>query len=1530
MKKTVKVCTSILLGLLFLLTTNFLQATTANATFDLFEETNSTVGKGDFVADAVFFTIDQEVLNKIRQKDLPSLTLTIPFQNKKHLTLQLDKASYLANDFQVQLQEEDTNSTLFYSPALFYSGNIEGEKDALVALNFFEDKVTGVLSLNGHNYNVGPYENGEKNTFVIFQEDNLNIPNPFECSTEDPVELKMERANTSRSNENSTVRVYIECDNHLYKNLGSNAQRVTDFTTGLFNIVATLYQNESISLEISEIKIWTTQDPYPTSSAKNARNDFGQRLNGNFNGDIAHLLSNYKRNGTPPNGGSANIDVLCNKVKAVSYTNITTSYLDYPTFSWTAYAVTHEIGHNLGSAHTHSCLWPTGPIDNCWCPEGGCAIGPEPTSSGTMMSYCHLDPKWTNSCSLSSSNPGINFAAGFGPQPGNLIRAKVANASCLSGGTSNTSGSNGLFNATTQVQDESCSGEKNGRINLTLQNGQAPYTYKWNTGSRAASLNNISAGTYAVTVTDQRGKKATVNAVVQSGGTIKIDAGQDQVIGCGAETVILDARNSTSGFQYRDVWSKVGERLSGSIYDQVLSVSEPGIYVYTLTSEDTGCTARDTVVVTENNAVANLQITGEKITCDQPRARLRVNTSLSNPTYAWTGPNGYTSNERSPSVETAGLYQLTATSAGGCSSQGRLTVRSDVYQPYAAALGGVLDCATTSVQLQGSSNEQVRYRWSGPNGFTSSRQNPSSSVPGMYTLVVTTANGCTNATTAQIGQSTGEATINVAGGELTCNSDNLELQVSSNTGNLTYNWTGPNGFNSNTKNPLVSEAGVYTLNAVAANGCASTATAIVTASTSAPSVQVEGGMISCGQKSTTLVARSTDEISSYLWEGPNGFSSDKASLIVNQEGTYHLTVANANGCSSRISLPVIDDSATPSFNIFAADINCDSPSSQFLINTSSDINTYQWTGPDNFQSDEVNPVITKAGTYTLTATGISGCAATESYTVTNNTIAPSFTISAGAIDCNATSTQLQATSDITLASYQWTGPNGFLSYEAAPTVSLPGTYSLSASAGNGCPAIQTYTIQSNSSAPMVDVTATPLTCNSPSTTLIATTQSAISTYQWSGPNGFLSFEVNPIINVAGTYTLVANATNGCSVLRTINVEADFNIPAIEVLATDLTCSTNMAQISATTTNPTDRFIWTGPNGFQSYEKNPTVSVAGQYELTVYSANGCSNKELVEIKSSAVQVADVQFQNDDCGTGEGTISVEMMDKAEEYVAVWNTGQTGLEIVNLPAGTYSCVIKNRTGCSVTFSHTIKSAQAITIETADVSKISCYGAADGIINVAVTGGKAPYQLLWSNGVEGGFNENLDEGVHTLEVVDATNCVRTFYFELENPEQLEVTTEIAEEEAEFFVTGGRPEYTYTWNNGLTGRSEMGLEEGDYSVLIEDANGCSVEENFTIKSVDIVEYATAEVEEEVAPQSEMISPNPADSYFNLYYDFGEEQLIFVSIFNAQGYYLYRTTVETTVFNETINSTSWENGTYYVQILTKDGFITEELKVVHN
>jgi hypothetical protein len=94
-------------------------------------------------------------------------------------------------------------------------------------------------------------------------------------------------------------------------------------------------------------------------------------------------------------------------------------YSNVPTYSWTINVVAHELGHNLGSPHTHSCTWSGGPIDNCAAPEGTCSPGPAPVNGGTIMSYCH------------ATSAGINFNNGFGPLPGNLIRSRVLNASCI-------------------------------------------------------------------------------------------------------------------------------------------------------------------------------------------------------------------------------------------------------------------------------------------------------------------------------------------------------------------------------------------------------------------------------------------------------------------------------------------------------------------------------------------------------------------------------------------------------------------------------------------------------------------------------------------------------------------------------------------------------------------------------------------------------------------------------------------------------------------------------------------------------------------------------------------------------------------------------------------------------------------------------------------------------------------------------------------------------------------------------------------
>jgi hypothetical protein len=214
---------------------------------------------------------------------------------------------------------------------------------------------------------------------------------------------------------NKIVKVYIEADKAIYDAKGGTSGAV-NWISSLFESIKILYANESITTEISEIFVWNTQDSYSTSSSVTALNAF-RSARPNANGDLKHLIA-LKPSGL---GGVAWVNTLCTSY-AYAYSNVQSVFKTFPAYSWTLMVFAHEMGHNLGSPHTQACKWGSSnnqALDNCSATEGNCAPGPTPTNGGTVMSYCHL------------SSVGINLSNGFGPEPGDLIRSKVAAAQCL-------------------------------------------------------------------------------------------------------------------------------------------------------------------------------------------------------------------------------------------------------------------------------------------------------------------------------------------------------------------------------------------------------------------------------------------------------------------------------------------------------------------------------------------------------------------------------------------------------------------------------------------------------------------------------------------------------------------------------------------------------------------------------------------------------------------------------------------------------------------------------------------------------------------------------------------------------------------------------------------------------------------------------------------------------------------------------------------------------------------------------------------
>jgi len=399
-------------------------ATTVQSTpLELFNLNNSGNLAKDYVTDATFLTLDRSKLRRLLQNRPQNLTLQLPTQSGKILEIALQQQQVLTESFTVHTSDA---TPVLYEPGLYYKGAADKSGKSSAAISFFPDMVMGVLTIDDHHYVLGhlnqnKYPAGDN--YILYDETTLRIQNTADCAADDlpsfhdfisPEDLVGD-PQASPMGECQIVPIYFECDYKMYQDRGSSTTNVMNFLTGFFNVVTTLYQNEGINVRISDTKIWNTPDPYPYSSSSAALNTFRSRLNGSFDGALAHLLSTRSAG----NGGIAYVDVICAPAYAVAYSNINNTYSNFPTYSWTVNVVAHEMGHNLGSPHTHSCSWPGGALDNCFTPEGACGRGPAPSNGGTVMSYCHL-----------TSN-GVNFNNGFGEQPGNLIRNRVSAASCL-------------------------------------------------------------------------------------------------------------------------------------------------------------------------------------------------------------------------------------------------------------------------------------------------------------------------------------------------------------------------------------------------------------------------------------------------------------------------------------------------------------------------------------------------------------------------------------------------------------------------------------------------------------------------------------------------------------------------------------------------------------------------------------------------------------------------------------------------------------------------------------------------------------------------------------------------------------------------------------------------------------------------------------------------------------------------------------------------------------------------------------------
>jgi uncharacterized protein (DUF2141 family) len=374
-------------------------------------------------------------------------------------------------------------------------------------------------------------------------------------------------------------------------------------------------------------------------------------------------------------------------------------------------------------------------------------------------------------------------------------------------------------------------------------------------------------------------------------------------------------------------------------------------------------------------------------------------------------------------------------------------------------------------------------------------------------------------------------------------------------------------------------------------------------------------------------------------------------------------------------------------------------------------------------------------------------------------------------------------------------------------------------------------------------------------------------YLWS--NGETTSSITGLTQ--GVYSVQVTDAYGCQLTQNANVTEVPSVGLGAFTSVPPTCFDADGSVTITVTGGTAPYYYSASTGYVEISYSTTLTLtglsSGNYTFQVTDAALCSFNATTSITSpGGISSVNTSTTNSFCSSNDGTITVQVTGGIAPYTYtiidpngnsdVVTSNQTTEVFPNLTTGTYSVFVVDTTGCAYSTQVTLIAEEKFTT-TLSITGSTC-GVPQGTLSVEISSGATlpvTYSIDGTNNIVDTFLSavtftNVSVGQHLLSVTDASGCTLSTPFTMTSTPPVEFALYStscgsgSEGAITAFISQGTAPFNFTWSNNISGNPQSinvtGLTGGTYSLIVQDANGCSLARQTTIEcNTQCVTYQT-------------------------------------------------------------------------------------------